>query len=65
MNSEAVVDTWSVISAVARGQRDQLIRLWLACPDDVLETLWGEISRSSTREMVAQLSSQPSSQILK
>ena len=56
MNSEALVDSWSVISAVPRGQRDQLIRLWLACPDDVLEPLWGGSVGQATREMVAQLS---------
>ena len=43
-------------SAVARGQRDQLIRLWLACPDDVLESLWGGGAGQASREMVAKLS---------
>ena len=57
MNPEAVVDSWSVISAVPRGQRDQLVRLWLACPDDVLEPLWSGSVGQATREMVAQLSS--------
>ena len=56
MNPEVVVESWSVTSAVPRGQRDQLIRLWLACPDDVLEMLWGGGPGQATREMVAQLS---------
>ena len=28
------------MSSAARGQLDQLIRFWLSCPDDVLESLW-------------------------
>ena len=43
--------------SVPRGQRDQLVRLWLACPDDVLEPRWSGSVGQATREMVAQLSS--------
>ena len=55
MGSESVVESWSITSAVLRGQRDQLIHFWLSCPDDVLEFLWEGTAGQVTREMVAQL----------
>ncbi|WP_186500893.1 hypothetical protein [Synechococcus sp. A15-60] len=55
MGSSSVVESWSITSAVLREQRDQLIRFWLACPDDVLEHLWVGTAGQVTREMVAQL----------
>ena len=56
MNSESVVESWSISAAVPRGHRDQLIRFWLACPDDLLEALWSGSPGNASREMVAQLS---------
>ena len=55
MGTESVVESWSITAAVLRGQRDQLISFWLACPDDVLEFLWEGTAGQVTREMVAQL----------
>ena len=55
VGSESVVESWSITSAVLRGQRDQLIHFWLSCPDDVLEFLWEGTAGQVTREMVAQL----------
>ena len=46
---------WLASSAVVRGERDNLVRFWLACPDDVLEPLWNGTLGQATREMVAQL----------
>ena len=56
--SVAVMDIgtpWLVSSAVVREDRDNLVRFWLACPDDVLEPLWNGSLGQATREMVAQL----------
>lgn len=53
---DSPVEAWSIASAVIRGQRDQLIRFWLACPDDALDGLWNSPAGQATREMVAQLS---------
>ena len=55
MSFDSAVESWSITSAVLRGQRDQLINFWLACPDDVLEFLWSGTAGQVTREMVAQL----------
>ena len=56
MDLQSVVESWSVSSAALRGHRDQLIRFWLSCPDDVLESLWAGSPGSTSREMIAQLS---------
>jgi len=50
------IESWSAASSVVRGQRDQLLRFWLSCPDDVLEALWSGAPGQATREMVAELS---------
>ena len=55
MGPQSVVESWSFTSAVLRGQRDQLISFWLACPDDVLESLWGGTAGQVTSQMVAEL----------
>lgn len=56
MFTEQTIDAWSVSSAANKGQRDQLIRFWLACPDDALSGLWDSPAGQATRELVAQLS---------
>ena len=53
MELQSVLESWSVSSAASRGQRDQLIRFWLSCPDDVLESLWAGSPGSTSREMIA------------
>lgn len=56
MSLDLAVEHWSITSSVVRGQRDQLIRFWLSCPDDLLEPLWAGPAGQASREMVAQLS---------
>ena len=55
MTALPVIESWTITSAVVRGQRDQLINFWLACPDDAIEVLWSGSAGQATREMVAQL----------
>lgn len=57
MVAQPLIGSWTITSAVVRGQRDQLIHFWLACPDDALEALWGGSAGQATLEMVAQLNS--------
>ena len=56
MTSNPIVEPWSISSAVVKGQRDQLIKFWLSCPDDSLSGLWSSQAGQATREMIAQLS---------
>lgn len=53
---DLVGDSWSISSAVVKGQRDHLIRFWLSCPEDSLDGLWSSPAGDATREMIAQLS---------
>ena len=47
--------SWNLSSAGINGQRENLVRFWLASPDDLVETLWQGIAGQVTREMVAEL----------
>jgi hypothetical protein len=49
---------WSVAQAAARGDRDQLIRFWLAAPQDLLPSLWDSPLGQATMTLVQQLTPQ-------
>jgi hypothetical protein len=51
---------WSAGSCGALGQRDALARFWLACPDDLLPSLWSSPLGEATRQLVRQLNPQSS-----
>ena len=44
--------TWNLGSCVAEGNRDALVRLWLAAPHDQLEAFWSSPLGVATRELV-------------
>ena len=46
---------WNLSSAGINAQRENLVHFWLACPDDLVETLWQGTAGQVTREMVAEL----------
>ena len=48
---------WALGTCVAHGQRDALVRFWLAAPQDQLESFWGSPLGQASRQMVAQLNS--------
>ena len=47
---------WTITSAVAGNNREELANFWLSAPDDSIESLWGSLAGEATRELVAQLS---------
>jgi hypothetical protein len=49
---------WLVAQAAGRGDRDQLIRFWLAAPEDLLPSLWSSPLGQATTALVQQLSPQ-------
>jgi len=49
---------WLVGQAALRGDRDQLIRFWLAAPDDLLPSLWNSPLGQATTALVQQLTPQ-------
>lgn len=51
---------WTVANAVAEGQRDALVRFWLAAPADQLEPLWNAGLGGVTQQLVRQLNQQTS-----
>ena len=48
---------WALGTCVAHGQRDALVRFWLAAPQDQLESFWGSPLGQASRQLVAQLNS--------
>jgi hypothetical protein len=46
---------WNLGSCAAEGNRDALVRLWLAAPHDQLEAFWSSPLGSSTCDLVRQL----------
>lgn len=49
---------WNLGSCVAEGNRDALVRLWLAAPHDQLEAFWASPLGTATRQLVSQLTQQ-------
>ncbi len=49
---------WSLSNCVAVGDRDALARLWIAAPQDHLDSFWSSPLGDSTRRMVRQLTPQ-------
>ena len=48
-------EPWSISQAVLRGDRDQLARLWLATPEDLLESLWNGPTGQASIGLIKQL----------
>ncbi len=46
---------WSTQNLHAQGQREALVKFWLAAPTDLLETLWATPVGNATTELVRQL----------
>ena len=46
---------WTITSAVAGNNREELANFWLSAPDDSIESLWGSLAGEATRELIAQL----------
>ena len=49
---------WSVAEAALRGDRDALIRFWLAAPEDLLASFWSSPLGDATTRLVQQLTPQ-------
>jgi len=49
---------WNLATCAAAGERDALVRLWLAAPLDQLEAFWMSPLGEATRQMVRQLTPQ-------
>ena len=49
---------WTTGEVVSRGDRDALVRFWLAAPEDLLQSLWasplGEVSRALVKQLRAE-----------
>jgi hypothetical protein len=52
------VSGWNLSTCVAAGERDALVRLWLAAPLDQLEAFWMSPLGEATRQLVRQLTPQ-------
>jgi len=55
VNKEIPTHPWSISQAVLRGDRDQLVRFWLAIPEDLLETLWSGPCGQASIGLIKQL----------
>ena len=58
MSFQISAQPWSVAQASVRGDRDELIRFWLAAPEDLLPSLWNSPLGEATSALVRQLSPQ-------
>lgn len=50
------VQAWSLATVAAEGNRDALVRFWLAAPQDQLQSLWGGPLGEASRQLIRQLS---------